>query len=61
MHLSAGLVGAGIAAAGTGSVHASGVERSFYSMVISPIIGLITALFLALLIMRAFRKRIPLK
>jgi len=56
-----GLVGAGIAAAGTGSVHASGVEKIVLFMVISPIIGLITAFVFALLIMRAFRKAHPSK
>lgn len=56
-----GLVGAGIAAAGAGSVHSSGVEKIVLFMVISPIIGLITAFVFALLIMRAFRKAHPSK
>lgn len=56
-----GLVGAAIAAAGTGSVHTSGVETIVFFMVVSPIIGLITAFFFALLIMRAFRKSHPSK
>ncbi|VVB84863.1 Phosphate transporter family protein [uncultured archaeon] len=54
-----GLVGAGIAAAGTGSVHAPGVETIVLFMVVSPIIGLIIGFFFALLIMRAFSKSHP--
>lgn len=56
-----GLVGAALAAAGTGVVHASGVEKIVLFMVVSPIIGLVTAFFFALLIMRAFRKSHPSK
>lgn len=56
-----GLVGAAIAAAGTGSVHASGVEKVVLFMVLSPIIGLITAFLFALLIMRSFSKSHPSK
>ncbi len=56
-----GLVGAGIAAAGTGSVHAGGVEIIVLFMVVSPIIGMITGFLFALLIMRAFRKAHPTK
>ncbi|MCZ7356483.1 MAG: inorganic phosphate transporter [Candidatus Methanoperedens sp.] len=54
-----GLVGAGIAAAGTGSVNAKGVETIVLFMVISPIIGLVIGFFFALLIMRGFRKSHP--
>ncbi len=56
-----GLVGAAIAAAGTGSVHSSGVETIVLFMVVSPIIGMIAGFFFALLIMRAFRKSHPSK
>jgi len=54
-----GLVGAGIAANGIVSIHAKGVELIVLYMVISPIIGLITAFLFALLIMRAFRRSHP--
>ena len=54
-----GLIGAGIAAAGTGSVHASGVEKIVLFMVVSPIIGLVIGFLFALLIMRTFRKYHP--
>lgn len=56
-----GLVGAATAAAGTGSVHASGVETIIFFMVVSPIIGLVMAFIFALLIMRAFRRSLPTK
>ncbi len=56
-----GLVGAAIAAAGTDYVHAQGVEKIVLFMIVSPIIGLVTAFFFALLIMRAFRKSQPSK
>jgi len=56
-----GLVGAAIAAAGIGSVHASGVEKIVLFMVVSPVVGLITGFIFALLIMRAFRKSHPSK
>ncbi len=56
-----GLVGAGIAAAGVGSVHASGVETIVLFMVVSPIIGLIIGFLFALIIMRFFRRSHPSK
>ncbi len=56
-----GLVGAAIAAAGTDYVHAQGVEKIVLFMIVSPIIGLVTAFFFALLIMRAFQKSQPSK
>ncbi len=56
-----GLVGAGIAAVGTGSIHAKGVELIVLFMVVSPIIGLATGFLFAILIMRAFRKSNPSK
>jgi PiT family inorganic phosphate transporter len=54
-----GLVGAGIAAAGISSVHAKGVEVIVLFMVVSPIIGMVTAFLFALFIMRSFRKSHP--
>jgi PiT family inorganic phosphate transporter len=54
-----GLVGAGIAASGISSVHASGVEKIVLFMIISPIIGLIMGFLFALLIMRSFRRSHP--
>jgi PiT family inorganic phosphate transporter len=54
-----GLVGAGIAAAGTGSVNAAGVEIIVLFMVVSPIIGLIMGFIFAILIIRAFRSSHP--
>lgn len=56
-----GLIGAGIAAAGIGSVHAPGVEKIVIFMVLSPIIGLVIGFIFALLIMRGFRKSHPSK
>ncbi len=54
-----GLVGAGIAAAGTGSVNAGGVSVIVLFMVVSPIIGLIIGFILAILVIRAFRSSHP--
>ncbi len=54
-----GLVGAGIAASGVSSVHASGVEKIVLFMIISPIIGLIIGFLFTLFIMRGFRKSHP--
>ncbi len=56
-----GLVGGGIAAAGTASIHSAGVEKIILFMVVSPIIGLVSAFIFALLVMRAFRKIHPSK
>jgi PiT family inorganic phosphate transporter len=54
-----GLVGAGIAAAGTGSVNVAGVSKIVLFMVVSPIIGLIMGFIFAILIIRAFRNSHP--
>jgi len=56
-----GLVGAATASSGLGSVHASGVETIVLFMVVSPIIGLVTAFFFALVVMKIFRKAHPSK
>ncbi|MDD1744669.1 MAG: inorganic phosphate transporter [Candidatus Methanoperedens sp.] len=56
-----GLVGAGIAASGVSSVHASGVEKIVIFMIVSPIIGLAIGFLFALFIMRGFRKSHPSK
>ena len=56
-----GLVGAAIAASGISSVHASGLEKIIFFMIVSPIIGLVFGFIFALLIMRAFRKSLPSK
>ncbi|MCX9011745.1 MAG: inorganic phosphate transporter [Candidatus Methanoperedens sp.] len=49
-----GLVGAGLAAIGSGSINPSGVEKVVAFMVISPIIGMIAAFSLTVLVIRAF-------
>ncbi len=56
-----GLVGAGIAAAGAGSIHASGLEKIVLFMIVSPVIGLVTGFVFALIIMRTFWKSHPSK
>ncbi len=56
-----GLIGAGIAAAGIGSIIAPGVETIIIFMIVSPIVGLIIGFLFALLIMRSFRKWHPSK
>lgn len=56
-----GLVGAGIAASGISSVHASGVEKIVLFMILSPIIGLVIGFLFALFIMSSFRKSHPSK
>jgi PiT family inorganic phosphate transporter len=56
-----GLIGAATVAAGISSVHASGVEKIIFFMIVSPIIGLVFGFVFALLIMRAFRKSLPSK
>ncbi len=54
-----GLIGAGVAAAGTGSVNVPGVTKIVLFMIISPIIGLAIGFLFALFIMRGFRKSHP--
>jgi PiT family inorganic phosphate transporter len=54
-----GLIGAGIAAAGTGHIIYPGVEKIILFMIISPIIGMIIAFLFSLLIMRGFRNSRP--
>jgi PiT family inorganic phosphate transporter len=56
-----GLIGAGIASAGTDSIIAPGVEKVVMFMIISPIIGLIIGFLFTILIMRRFRKWHPSK
>ncbi len=54
-----GLIGAGVAAAGTGSVNVPGVTKIVLFMIISPIVGLAIGFLFALFIMRGFRKSAP--
>jgi PiT family inorganic phosphate transporter len=53
------LIGAGVAAAGTGSVNVPGVTKIVLFMIISPIVGLAIGFLFALFIMRGFRKSHP--
>lgn len=52
-----GLIGAGIAAAGTGILISSGIYKVLLFMILSPLIGFVAAFFFALLIMRALHKK----
>lgn len=56
-----GLVGAGIAALGIGSINPMGVEKVVVFMVVSPIVGMIAAFILTALIIRAFYRVSPTK
>lgn len=54
-----GLVGAGLAAIGSGSVNPAGVEKVVAFMVISPIIGMVAAFILTTIVIRAFYRVAP--
>jgi PiT family inorganic phosphate transporter len=54
-----GVLGAGIAGAGTQAVIFGGLEKVAIGIVVSPIVGLITAFLLATLIITIFAKRKP--
>src|SRR3989304_1325489 len=54
-----GVLGAGIAGAGTQAVIFGGLEKVAIGIVVSPIVGLITAFLLATLITTIFAKRKP--
>lgn len=56
-----GLVGAGLASIGTGSINPVGVEKVVAFMVISPIIGMAAAFVLTTLVIRAFYRVAPSK
>lgn len=56
-----GLVGAGLASIGTGSINYAGVEKVVAFMVISPIIGMVAAFMLTTLVIRAFYRVSPSK
>lgn len=56
-----GLVGAGLASIGTGSINPAGVEKVVAFMVISPIIGMVAAFVLTTLVIRAFYRVSPSK
>jgi len=54
-----GLVGAGIARAGTGVVIGSGLEKVGAFIVISPMVGFIAATFLALAVLQLYQRTAP--
>jgi len=54
-----GLVGAGLAAIGSGSINPAGVEKVVAFMVISPIIGMVAAFILTTIVIRAFYRVAP--
>jgi PiT family inorganic phosphate transporter len=54
-----GLVGAAIAAAGTDAVIRAGIERTSAFIVISPVVGFIAAVFLALAVLRLYAHVAP--
>lgn len=56
-----GLIGAGFAALGVGSINPNGVEKVVGFMVISPIIGMIAAFTLTIIVIRAFYHSPPSK
>ena len=56
-----GLVGAGLAAIGSGSINPAGVEKVVAFMVISPIIGMVAAFILTTIVIRAFYRVAPSK
>ncbi|MBI5036603.1 inorganic phosphate transporter [Candidatus Micrarchaeota archaeon] len=56
-----GLIGAGVAAVGTNVLLFEGIGKILVFMVVSPVIGFIASFLLALLVMRAFRKKSPEK
>jgi PiT family inorganic phosphate transporter len=56
-----GLIGAAVIAVGAGVLVLDGIAKVLAFMVVSPLLGFITALLLALLVMRTFRKSAPEK
>ena len=54
-----GLVGAGIARAGTGVIIGSGLEKVGAFIVISPMVGFIAATFLALAVLQLYQRTAP--
>jgi PiT family inorganic phosphate transporter len=56
-----GLVGAGLAAIGSGSINPAGVEKTVAFMIISPIIGMVAAFILTVVVIRAFYRVPPTK
>lgn len=56
-----GLVGAGLAAIGRGSINPAGVEKVVAFMIISPIVGMVAAFILTVVIIRAFYRVPPTK
>ena len=56
-----GLIGAAIAAAGTSVLLFDGIGKVLLFIVVSPVLGFISAFILALLVMRAFNKSAPAK
>jgi len=56
-----GLIGAALAAVGSGVLMYDGIAKVLLFMVVSPMLGFVAALFLALFVMRTFRKTAPAK
>jgi PiT family inorganic phosphate transporter len=54
-----GILGAGIAGAGTHAVIFSGLEKVGIGIIVSPVVGLVTAFLLATLLITVFAKRRP--
>ncbi len=56
-----GLIGAGVAAAGTNAIIFGGLEKVAVGIIVSPVVGFIGAFLLASLIITVFAKRRPAK
>ncbi|MCZ7397358.1 MAG: inorganic phosphate transporter, partial [Candidatus Methanoperedens sp.] len=56
-----GLVGAGLAALGSGSIIPSGIEKVVVFMIVSPIIGMVAAFILTTIVIRVFYRSTPTK
>ncbi|MCE9617341.1 MAG: inorganic phosphate transporter [Nitrosarchaeum sp.] len=56
-----GIIGAGIAGAGTHAIIFGGLEKVVAGIIISPIVGLVGAFLLATVILRVFANKKPLK
>jgi PiT family inorganic phosphate transporter len=54
-----GLVGAGVASAGWGSIQFSGLEKTFQGLVFSPVLGFIAAFAVMVLLLNLFAKAFP--
>jgi PiT family inorganic phosphate transporter len=54
-----GLVGAGVAKAGTGSIVAAGLTKTSVAIILSPLFGMLLALLLMVLTLWAFEKASP--